>query len=57
MGNKGTLGFFFAETHGYIGVFIAMIISNFSALLLALGFLIFGNWKRPVIEEASQRNA
>ncbi|MBL5982113.1 hypothetical protein NAAC61_08900 [Petrotoga sp. 8T1HF07.NaAc.6.1] len=56
-GIRVPLVFFFAETHGYIGVFIAMIISNFSALLLALGFLIFGNWKRPVIEEASQRNA
>jgi len=51
------LVFFLAETHGYIGVFIAMIISNFSALVLALGFLVFGNWKKPVIEEASQRNA
>jgi len=56
-GIRVPLVFFLSETHGYIGVFIAMIISNFSALLLALGFLIFGNWKKPVIEEASQRNA
>jgi hypothetical protein len=42
---------YFSETHGYIGVFIAMIISNFSAMVLGLLFLIFGKWKEPVIEE------
>ncbi|RAO99033.1 hypothetical protein PW5551_05790 [Petrotoga sp. 9PW.55.5.1] len=56
-GIRVPLVFFLAETHGYIGVFIAMIISNFSAVLLAMGFLVFGNWKKPVIEEAAPNKA
>lgn len=47
---------FFSKTHGYIGIFIAMIISNFAAMLLALAFLELGNWKKPIIEEATNEN-
>ena len=50
-GIRVPLVIYFSETHGYIGVFIAMIISNFSAMVLGLLFLIFGKWKEPVIEE------
>jgi putative MATE family efflux protein len=42
---------FMADIYGFKGIFIAMIISNISAMVLAYLFLKFGNWKIRVVEK------
>lgn len=39
----------FSSRFGFKGLFIAMIISNISALILAGLFVKFANWKKPII--------
>ena len=39
-----------AEKYGFRGVFYGMIISNISAMFLAMAFLVFGNWKKKIVK-------
>ncbi len=39
-----------AEKYGFRGVFYGMIISNISAMFLAMTFLVFGNWKKKIVK-------
>ena len=39
-----------AEKYGFRGIFYGMIISNISAMFLAMAFLVFGNWKKKIVK-------